>query len=203
MSPRAGTSQVAAGSRGRAHGEPRQRRRYASHRQLIVFHVVIVLKCQRGEGSNEASPVRNARDSSQRPGGVLITGSAETVQPQRASLPDLLRGGRLPRRRSAAALPAPDPHRAASGRAPHPPAASSRRPRGRGAGGLLGLPPRCPWRQAGEPKAQAAVKGEGEGLRGFLEDGLVWAGRAAFGCTGCRRALAASILALYNELPSN
>lgn len=144
LSPRAGTSQVAAGSRGRAHGEPQQCRRYASHRQLIVFHVVIVLKCQRGEGSNEASPVRNARDSSQRPGGVLITGSAETVQPQRASLPDLLWGGRLPRRQSTAPLPllTPTGLRLAGLRTPPrcvPPPAP-----GKGCQGAAGAPPEMP-----------------------------------------------------------
>ena len=108
-SPRDGTSRVTAGSRGQAHGEPRQRCRYASRQQLIVFHVVIVLKCQRGKGFNEASPVQNARDSLQRPGGVLITGSAETLQPQRASLPDLLQGGWLARQRSSAPLPLLNP----------------------------------------------------------------------------------------------
>lgn len=131
LSPRVGTSQVTAGSRGQAHGEPQQCRRYASRRQLVVFHVGIVLKCQRGKGFNAASPVRNARDSSQRPGRVLITGSAETVQPQRASSPDLLRGGWLARRRASAPFPLLAPP-VVPGRALRPPSGSSPPAPGRG-----------------------------------------------------------------------
>lgn len=143
LSPRVGRSQVTAGSRGQAHGEPQQCRRYASRRQLVVFHVVIVLKCQRGKGFNAASPVRNARDSSQRPGGVLITGSAETVQPQRASLPDLLRSGWLARRRGSAPFALLTPP-VVPGWAPRPPAGSSPPALGKGHWGAAGAPPEDP-----------------------------------------------------------
>lgn len=204
MSPGVGTSQVTAGSRGRAHREPQQCCRYTSRRQLIVFHVVIVLKCQQGKGFNEASPVRNARDSSQRPGGVLITGSAETVQPQRASLPDLLQGGWLTCRRSSAPFPLLTPTRFVW------PGFAPRRwvqPAGPGEGALRGCwgsPQASPSGRAGARKAQAPLKGEGEGFKGFLDRGLVWAGRAAFGADTLRScSFPASLLSLYNELPCN
>lgn len=66
---------------------------YRSCLRPLCFRPVIVWKCQRGQGFSDAARLRNARDASQRPGGVLITGSSEAAQLQHPSLPDLLGGG--------------------------------------------------------------------------------------------------------------